>query len=212
MATMTLYAGEDQILVSPSGVSFYGPGGFNQPIKLGEFNDRTFLTNAVGNVQGFEANNNKYFAGPGWGTAPSAVSGVIHGQFGSGIALISLPNRLATINLRFEHITPVTTQNIEFIVFDGVDIANDPSGMTVFAAEIRHGSDLQNPIGLGDTLWQSTHGAITLPLISSPGTLGERPGGPLTSDKRHDWYISISPSPTAPNDKTFGLGIVIEFT
>lgn len=212
MATLSLFTGEDQLLVLPSGIGFYGPGGFNGPITIGTFNDRTFVTNASGDIQGFEANNNKYFDATGWGTPPAAVSGVIHGQTGSGIALISLPDRLATINARFEHNSAIQVQNPKFIVFDGANIANDPSGITVFTAEIRHNSDVQDPIGLGDTVWQDTKGATVLDLISSPGTLGKRPSGPLTSDVRHDWYISISVQPATPNDKQFGIAITLEFS
>ncbi len=212
MATLSLFVGEDQLLVLPSGVGFYGPGGFDGPISIGSFNDRTFVTNTAGDIQGFEGNNNKYFAGPGWGTAPAAVSGVIHGQLGSGIALISLPDRLATINARFEHTTAVQVQNPKFIVFDGSNIENDPSGITVFTAEIRHNSDVQDPIGLGDTVWQDTKGSTVLDLISSPGTLGKRPSGPATSDFRHDWYISVSVQPATPNDKVFGFSVTLEFS
>lgn len=212
MATLGLFVGEDQLLVLPSGIGFYGPGGFDGPISIGSFNDRTFVTNAAGDIQGFEGNNNKYFAGTGWGTAPAAVSGVIHGQAGSGIALISLPDRLATINARFEHTSAVQVQNPKFIVFDGTNIANDPSGITVFTAEIRHNSDVQDPIGLGDTVWQDTKGSTVLDLISSPGTLGKRPSGPTTSDTRHDWFISVSVQPQTPNDKSWGWAITLEFS
>ncbi len=212
MATVGLFTGENQLLVLPSGIGFYGPGGFDGPISIGLFNQRTFIANAAGDIQGFEANNNKYFAGPGWGTAPAAVSGVIHGQTGSGIALISLPDRLATINLRFTHTSAVQVQNPKFIIFDGSNIENDPSGIIVYTAEIRHNSDVQNPIGLGDTVWQDTKGSTVLDLISSPGTLGKRPSGPVTSDTRHDWYIAVSVQPQTPNDKTWGLAITLEFS
>jgi len=212
MATLSLFVGEDQLLVLPSGIGFYGPGGFNKPISIGLFNERTFVTNASGNTQGFEGNNNKFFDAPGWGTSPSAVSGVIHGQSGSGIALISLPDRLATLNARFEHTTAVQVQNPKFIVFDGDDIANDPSGLVAFTAEVRHNSDLQLPNGLGDTIWQDTKGSTVLDLISSPGTLGKRPNGSLTTDIRHDWYIAVSIQPTTPNDKIFGFSITLEFS
>jgi len=208
MATLGLHIGEDQLLVLPSGIGFYGPGGFDGPITIGDFNNRTFVTNTTGDIQGFEANNNKYFAG----TAPAAVSGVIHGQTGSGIALISLPDRLATINARFEHTTAVQVQNPKFIVFDGSSIENDPSGIIVYTAEIRHNSDIQNPVGLGDAVWQDTKGATVLNLISSPGTLGKRLSGPLTTSIRHDWYIAVSVQPQTPNDKIFGFSITLEFS
>ncbi len=212
MATVGLHVGEDQLLVLPSGIGFYGTKGFGGPIIIGSFNERTFVTNAAGDIQGFEGNNNKFFDAPGWGTSPAAVSGVIHGQSGSGIALISLPDRLATLNARFEHTSAVQIQNPKFIVFDGDNIANDPSGITVYTAEIRHNSDLQTPIGLGDTVWLDTKGGTVLDLISSPGTLGKRPSGPVTTDIRHDWYIAVSVQPTTPNDKTWGLAITLEFT
>ncbi len=211
MATLSIFLGEDQILPTGSGIGFFGDGGFDFPIQIGEFNGRSFVTNTSGTLAGFEVNNIKYFAGPGWGTAPSAVSGVILGQTGSGLALIAVPNTLASLNVRFEHTSNITTQNIKLFSFDGVDLNNPQSGIDVFAAELRHTGEEQSPNGLGDTVWQAIGGATVLNLISSPGSGGFRPDGPSTSDIRHDHFIALSMSPNEPGNKLFSFAISMEF-
>lgn len=212
MATLRIVTGEDQTLPSVSGLGFYGEGGFNFPIPIGGFNGRTFVTDSSGVSQGFEANNIKYFAGTGWGTAPAAVSGAILGQVGSGIALISIPNRLATFNLRFEDTSTVAVQNVVFTAFDGVSLANPQPGVTVYVAELRHTDDIQKETGLGSTVWTSVSGATTLGLISSPGSGGFRPDGPSTISTRHDWFLAMSTQPRTPNDKQFSFAISLEFS
>ena len=58
MADLILYVGEDQKVSTGSGIGFYGDS-FGTPILRGEFNERTFVTDASGTIFGFEANNNK---------------------------------------------------------------------------------------------------------------------------------------------------------
>lgn len=205
--SVSIYVGEDQLLPGSSGLGFYGNDGFNAPILIGAYNGRTFVTNQDGTIEGFECNNNKKIS----------TSGVINGQTGLGIQLISLPNNLATINIRFEYPTEVRTLTGKFYIFDGTltsgvpNINNDPSGLTCYCAEIRHQSVIQNPDGLGDVDWFNTHGSTFLELISSPGTSGLRPNGSLTINTRHDWYIALSATPFQFGDKMFGLYFETEF-
>lgn len=208
MAEIAIYAGEDQMLVDEYGLGFFGDGGFGAPISLNEYNGRTFLTDASGVEEGFECNNNKR----------ASTTGVIHGQAGSGISLVSLPNTLATINVRFTNSFSVRTQSAKFYVYDGtstiydvVNYDNDPSGLTCYCAQIRHTNESQEADGLGDTNWQDIHGATYLSLVSSPGASGFRPDGSFTSDARHDWYVAISPTPTHPGNKMFGMYFELEY-
>ncbi len=208
MAEIKLYVGEDQVLPSSSGLGFYGENGFADPVAVGDFNGRTFVTNSSGVVEGFECNNNKRIS----------ESGLIHGQVGTGIFLTELPNRLATINARFTHSLAVKTQSVLLYIYDGStdlggdpNIENDPSGLTFYTAEIRHQSDVQDNTGVGDPAWTDTKGLTALSLIASPGTSGLRPSGADTIDVRHDWYTAMSTTPDQLGDKFFGMFVELEF-
>jgi len=205
--SISIYVGEDQLLPSNFGLGFYGNDGFNAPILIGAYNGRTFVTNQDGTVEDFECNNNKKIS----------TTGVINGQTGSGISLISLPNNLATINIRFEYPTEIRTLSGKFYIFDGTltdgipNINNDPSGLTCYCAETRKQSVIQEADGLGDTDWVDVHGSTFLELISSPGTSGLRPNGSLTLDTRHDWFIALSATPVLFGDKQFAMYFETEF-
>jgi len=208
MAEIRLYAGEDQLLPSSSGLGFYGDSGFTDPVAVGSFNGRTFVTNVNGNVEGFECNNNKRID----------VSGLILGQIGTGILLTELPNRLVTVNVRFVHTLAVKTQSVVLQIYDGsVDgngdpnKNNDPSGLTFYTAEIRHQSDVQDNTGLGDSEWLDTKGVISQSLVSSPGISGISPSGVGTTEVRHDWYVAMSATPDELGDKLFGMYMELEF-
>ncbi|KKM90127.1 hypothetical protein LCGC14_1241720, partial [marine sediment metagenome] len=109
MAQADIYLGEDVLLTAGLGVGFFGDAGFGAPILVGEFNGRTFVTDASGVSEGFEANNNKRLG----------ADTVINGQEGSGIDLTQLPNSLATINIRFQNAVAVRTLAPKFYIFDG---------------------------------------------------------------------------------------------
>ncbi len=207
MADLSLFVGEDQKVPTGSGIGFYG-NSFGTPILRGEFNERTFVTDASGTIFGFEANNNKRISS----------SGVVHGQTGSGLLLLGLPNTLATLNPRFTHTGTVNTQSVKFYVYDGTitdgvpNKTNDPSGLTAWCAEIRKNDEVQTVNnGLGDAAWIDTKGSTFLPLIDSPATSGLRPLGAFSIDTRHDWYIAMSPTPSVFGDKFFGILIELEF-
>jgi len=207
MATISVYTGEDQLLPEGSGLGFFGDDGFGAPILIGEYGGRTFITDVSGTVAGFECNNNKKIS----------TSGVIHGQSGSGILLVSLPNTLASINVRFINSFAVRTQSAKFYVYDGgmsgllPNYYADPSGLTCYCAQVRHTDESQVPNGGGNSLWQDIHGVTHLALVSSPGASGFRPDGSFTTDTRHDWYVALSPTPTYPGNKMFGMYFELEY-
>jgi len=210
MPTLELYAGEDTLVSTASGLGFFGNNGFDSPVATGNYNSRTFVTNTSGTVEGFECNNNQY----------NGVSGVIHGQCGSGINLSNLPNELATINLRFTHNSAVYCQQVKMWIFDGSfngGIANKErpaENLTFYAAEIRHKSRLQSDTSTySDSSWSnlSSSGSNYIALVNSPGRRGARQGGFEELSTRHDWYIALSCTPTQLGDKQFGMTFELEY-
>lgn len=210
MATLELYAGEDTLVSASSGLGFFGDNGFDAPIVIGTYNGHTFVTNSSGTVQGFECNNNKY----------DDVSGVIHGQESSGIALKNLPNELATINVRFTHGSTIYCQQAKLWIFDGTftgNLANKESpaeNLTFYAAEIRHRSRLQTiESSYSDASWSnvSASGSNYIGLVNSPGLNGVREGGFEELSTQHDWYIALTCTPTQLGDKWFGMTFELEY-
>ena len=183
-------------------MGFYGDSGFGFSVPVGDFQGRTFITDSTGTSKGPEADNNKR----------SSASGVIIGQAGSGVSITSLPNHQSTLNMRFTNDSAVTTQNGLLFIYDRVNKNNDPSGVTVYTAEIIHPDIVQNPNGSGDALWVQTAGSgVTLSMSDSPGESGLSPMGPSTSDVRHDWYVAISVSPNSVGSKEFAGHFELEF-
>ena len=211
MPTLEVYVGEDQVLPAGAALGFYGDDGWNDPIGLGEFNGRTFVTDPGGASENFECNNCKLLATGSW-SGVGGASGVILGQVGSGLLLDEVPNYLATLNVRFTHGQNCSVQNAVFFAYDGSNPDNGPSGLGVFCAEIMHTGEVQDNTGLGDDVWRRVNGRINaIDLIDSPGTSGLRPDGPLTIDTRHDWYVAMSVSPTRPGNKGFSFCFECEY-
>jgi hypothetical protein len=210
MATLNLYAGEDTLVSTASGLGFYGDDGFDAIVPIGSYNGHTFVTNASGTVAGFECNNNKY----------NGVSGVIYAQESSGITLTRLPNELAAANVRFTHPTAVYTQAVNLYIFDGTFTGTDANkenpaeNITFQAAEIRHRSRLQTVVSsFSDSAWSdlSASGSNFITLVNSPGLNGAREGGFEELSTQHDWYIAMSCSPTQLGDKQFGMTFELEY-
>ncbi len=204
MASIDFYAGENTNIsnLAASGLGFYGDSGFGYSIPIGLYNGRTFITDSTGTNQGPEADNCKYLA-------PTTV---ILGQTGSGISLRSVPNYLATLNIRFTHSSAVQTQNAKIYGYDRSSKNNNPSGVTLQAAEIIHPNTTQLPIGSGSTSWANIKGSgTTLSLVGSPGVSGLSPNGTGTSAAQHDWFLALSASPSSIGAKEFALWMELEY-
>jgi len=210
MATINLYAGEDTLVSTSSGLGFYGDNGFDDPVVIGEYQGHTFVTNSSGTVQGWECNNNKY----------NDVSGVIHGQEGSGLLLSNLPNELATANIRFSHGSAIYCQRVRLWICDGTFTGTTSNkerpaeNLTFKAAEIRHPSQLQTvESSYTDSEWSdlSASGSNYITLVDSPGLNGVRQGGFEELSTRHDWYVAMSCTPTQLGDKQFGVTVELEY-
>lgn len=194
MATAEIHVTNDIMVASNQAIGFFGDGDFGDPISLNSFNGRTFIVSSDGSTEIMECNNCKY----------KDSQRVIVGQNGSGILLDQLPNYLSTMNLRFLNDSPVMVQNATLNVYNGVDPAVPPSGLSCYGAEIIHSSMAQDATGLGDSSWVSLGGsAASLSLSNSPGISGTFPVSQL--DTRHDWYVALSIGPTLPNDKVFAF-------
>lgn len=205
MAEISFLAGEDFTIqnTNGSGLGFYASGGFGYPVAVGEYQGRTFITSAAGTSQGPEVDNVKYL---------NEASGIL-GQTGSGIALTAIPNYQATLNIRFTHSSAVQVQNAELRIYDRSNVNNDPSGVLCQVAEIIHPDIVQDNNGSGDTSWINAHGSgVTVDLVDGPGVSGLSPNGASTSETDHDWYVSLSASPSTIGSKTqFGLYISLEY-
>ncbi len=211
-AAVLFFAGDGQTVqnLNGSGLGFFGTGGFGFSVQVSSYQDRTFITNGAGTIQGFEVDNNKFLDGGAFGTEPT-VSGVT--LLGSGLLLLQVPNHLSTLNVRFTNDTAVTTQNAILYIHDRVSKVNPPSGVKCQVAEVIHIGLDNSLVGSGDNVWIRASGdGATVPLVSGPGMSGFSPAGPTTSADRHDWFVAISPTPESIGSKTqFGLFVELEF-
>jgi len=185
-----------------SGIGFYGDAGFGVSVVVSEHQGRTFVTDSTGTAEGPELNNTKY----------ASSSGVFIGTSGNANLLLELPNYLSTVNFRFTHDSPVKVQNVQAYGYDRVNKNNDPSGVSLYGAEIIHPNVVQDLSGSGDASWVTMSGSGSiLQLVSSPGTSGYSPNGINTTDTRHDWYVALSASPQSVGAKEFSCYLSLEY-
>lgn len=202
-ATITFFADEAGIQnLNGSGLGFFGSS-FGQSVEVGAWQDSTYITDGNGVTQGPNVHNIKYV---------HPASGEVNGN--PAWNLLTIPNRYATLNIRFQNDTAVKTQNVKLRIFDRSNINNSASGVTTKVAELIHPDINQAAAnGSGDSTWNTPAGSsVIMDLISSPGTSGLRPNGPQTSDTRHDFYCAISSSPDSIGSKNlYGLFVELEF-
>lgn len=207
MATVSFWADQNIFIqnLSGSGLGFFGST-FGNSVEVGEYQQTTYITDGNGTNEGPVGNNIKY---------THAASGQVNSETESW-ALNTIPNRLATLNIRFTHTSSVKTQNPQLRIYDRSSINNNPSGVTTKVAELIHPSYGQaDAAGSGDTSWQTPVGSSVIMTLtaSSPGHSGEAPNGwSETTDTRHDWYFAISASPDSIGSKTlYGLYFECEY-
>jgi hypothetical protein len=191
--------------LSGSGLGFYGTAAFGASVAVGSWQQRTFITDATGAIQGPEVNNVQYL-NPG--------SGIL-GQAGSGTPLQFIPNWQSTLNIRFTNDAACKTQNQYAMIFDRVNTTHAATGVTTKMAQIIHPNPNQGPGGSGDSAWwtfNTANAGLQMPLVSSSGTSGFSPNGPQTSDVQHDWYVTLSASPDTIGSKSqYGLYVSLEY-
>jgi len=203
-ATISFHAGTAGTIanLAGSGLGFFGAS-FGQSVEVGSYQDTTYITNSTGSVEGNVCENTKYIH-PASGNQSDA--GEINLQY--------IPNRLATLNIRFSNDTAVKTQNAKLRIFDRSNINNEASGVTTKVAELIHPHPNQAVVSnSSDATWSTPAGsAVIMDLLASPGESGLSPAGPETTDDRHDWYVVISASPDSIGAKTlYGLYVELEY-
>ena len=204
-ATISFHAGLAGTIenLSGSGLGFYGST-FGQSVEVGAYQDTTYITDGTGATQGNVCENTQWL---------SVNSGT---QSDAGaIALNYIPNRLATLNVRFTNDTAVKTQNAKLRIFDRTSINNAASGVTTKVAELVHANTSQAVISnSSDSSWSTPAGSGVIMTLTntSPGISGQGLAGAYTEDTRHDWYFVLSASPDSIGSKTlYGLYCELEY-
>lgn len=186
-------------IINPSGtnntVGFFGSA-FGFSVKVGEYQDKTSVTDIAGAGESGVLKNNKFIA-----------SGIVETDTVSGLISDMTVND-ATVRIHFNNSTdPVRLQTTEFRAFDGALISSGPSGVTIQAFELSTTSSgvltVASASGVnsgGDVIWEAIAGATVLDLIDHPFT-----------DNDHYHYVAMSATPTSIGQKTFGFFYQTEF-
>jgi hypothetical protein len=215
-AVLSFYAVGDSFTtaLSGSGLGFYGAS-FGSSVEVNEYQTTTYVTDANGTIQGPLADNVRFMH-----------QGVNDGDPGSGLVssgpmlpLKEIPNKEATLNIRFTNDSAVKTQNVNLLIYDRVGTSSNASGVTTKVAELIHVNTVQGATGSGDAAWHTASGSegvpATIPLAQSPGQSGVWAGNGVVSeatDMRHDWYVALSASPDSIGSKTnYGLYVSLEY-
>ena len=213
MATVTFYANEGIGAINSgvqnmngSGLGFFGAGGAYSSVRINEYQDRTFVSNANGTTVGAEIDNVKY----------SNPTGAVISRGGVTDATLwikNIPNYKSTLNIRFTDSSSVRTQNAKVQIYDRSDVSNGPVGVICQACEVVHPETSQAVEGSGSSAWVACSGSSPyLALIDSPGLSGIRESGANTYSTTHDWYVCLSASPTGIGSHTsFGLYFSVEY-
>lgn len=210
MAVFNFLAGENFTIqdLGGSGLGAYGPGGFGSSVRVGEYQDNTYITDSTGAIAGPKADNVKW-------VHPN--SGELAGD--DVRVLRDIPNSLATLAIKFSHTTPVKVQNTQVRIFNRSNIDVPAVGVTVKVAELIHPWDDTSSLGSGDTSWSNLGGSggviggvtydAPLSLVDSPGVSGLSPSGTNTESTEHWWYLAVSMSPDTIGSKT-QVGLYVE--
>lgn len=195
MATTIEWRGGDQvnqILPANSGdndtLGFFGAN-FGFSIRVGEFNNTSFVTNDDGTVNYGQVPNIRYY-----NTSGAYVASEL-----TPTELRNIDNSEATLEIRLTTDSAVRTQNTSFRAFDRSNIDNDPSGVTVYAAEIRKHSP--SVYGSGDANWTQIHGSGSV--LHLQDRTNETPSSV------QNFYIAVTVSPNSIGEKT-NLGFYFE--
>jgi len=177
-------AGSPEILPAASGgfntVGFFGAG-FGFSIRVGEFNNTTFRTNANGTSDGAQLPNLRF----------ANVSGAFAGASVVAEELLEINNSETTLKITLTTDNPIQTQNTNFRAFDRVSINNDPSGVTIRAAEMRKDQSLVR--GSGNTNWLVVAGSGSVRTLFDQTT---------ENNTVHDFYVGLTGTPNSIGEKT----------
>jgi hypothetical protein len=211
MASIDFYTGGNGVApvggLGGSGLGFFGAS-FGASVSVGSYQTNTYVCDGNGVSQGPQANNITW-AHSASGTVPTNVL----------LALTSIPNYQATLNVRFTHSSSVKLQNTLLYIYDRVSTSNPASGVTCAVANIIHPNTVQTTGGSGSSSWIFPQGTGYIALstkgdgsLYSPGISGTSPNGPNTTSTQHDYYVALSASPNSIGSKTqFGLYVSTEY-
>ena len=209
-ASLDFYAGDGNSIANGSGLGFYA-GTFSASVRVGQYNQTTFITNGAGTAQGPQVDNIKYH---------NIASGIVNSATGA-IFLRNIPNADATLNIRFTYDSAINVQNVQVSIYDRNDTSKAASGVTTYVAEVIHPDGSQGgPIGSGAQTWTVFSGTTasngqTLTLAKNPGISGLSAGNGNNSHAtavRHDWYVLLSASPDSIGSKTqYGFYATLEY-
>lgn len=184
-STLRWFAGDGSPEINPAAsgglntVGFFG-GSFGLSIRVGEYNETTYRTNENGTTDGGALPNLKF----------ANISGAFVASEITATELLEIDNDESTIKVQLDTDSAVGTQNTKFRAYDKNSIDNNPSGVTVRAAEIR--KDQTSVRGSGDTNWTNIKGSGTvLSLDNQP-----------TTATQHEWFIGLTASPNSIGEKT----------
>lgn len=191
--TIRWYAGDGspEILPAASGgfntAGFFGAG-FGFSIRIGEYNQTTFRTNANGTSDGGALPNLRF----------ANTSGAYVASELTATELLEIDNDESTLLVQLTTDNPIKTQNASFRAFDRVSIDNDPSGVTMRAAEIR--KDQISVRGSGDTNWTAIAGSGSTLSLADQTT---------ENSTTHNWYVGLTATPTSIGEKV-NIGFYFE--
>jgi hypothetical protein len=155
--------------IAGSGLGFYGSS-FGSSVQIGSYQDKTFITNSDGTLNGGNAYNVKFTA---------AASGIPDTD-SSGIPLCRLNGYHRTLDINFDHSTPVNVQNAQLRIYDRSNVNYPASGVVTKVAE------LVNFNGLSYASWVSTPG--------SANTANDGVGGAPIGSGDHVWWGEAWPA------------------
>lgn len=209
MAAQLKFYSDTNEIGGGSGLGFYGSS-FGNSVRVGEYQQTTYITNAAGTAQGPQTDNIKFHnMGSGYVNSATDPTG-----------LRRIPNADATMNIRFTNDTPVNVQAVELRIYDRISVSNPASGVTTYVVEHIHPDGSQaGPLGSGGATWTVFSGISSatgfLTLAKNPGVSGLQAGNGLNggaTSSRHDWYVSLSASPDSIGSKSsYGLYVSLEY-
>lgn len=175
--------GVNTIVPAESGANdtfgFFGAN-FGYSIRVGEYNNTSFVTTDNGSANHGQCPNLRY----------ANVSGAYVASELTATELREVNNDEASLQITLTNDTAVQTRNTAFRAFDRANINNNPSGVTIYAAEVLKDSVLVR--GSGDTNWTQIYG--------SGSTLSMEDH--LYGSGTHRWYVGLTATPTSIGQKT----------
>jgi hypothetical protein len=163
---------------------------------IGNYQEATFISPADYVSVQDQINNVRY--------KTSSTADVISPTIGSykDIEVIYIPNRAATLNLRFSDLTPIRVSSCRMYLHEGgsgilYSFFNPNPFYNTQWYECVHTSTDETLPGSGASTWSLIPAGATgsIVLRTSPGPTGSNPVGSAAYATRHDWYLCLSVTP-----------------